>query len=101
MTNLSASERVAVVTGASAGIGEATARTLAGQGFHVVCVARRQGPIKALADEIGGTAIVADVTDDAAGTALAGAGCRGHRLRNHRSRARGIAPGGRANPEPS
>src|SRR5258707_10184381 len=71
MTTPSASERVAVVTGASAGIGEATARTLAGQGFHVICVARRQGPIEALANEIGGTAIVADVTDDAAGTPLA------------------------------
>ena len=65
MTTPSASERVAVVTGASAGIGEATARTLAALGFHVVCVARREGPIKALADEIAGTAIVADVTSDA------------------------------------
>src|SRR5258707_3881168 len=73
MTTPSASERVAVVTGASAGIGEATARTLAGQGFHVVCVARREGPIKALTDEIGGTAIVADVTDDGAVDALASA----------------------------
>jgi NADP-dependent 3-hydroxy acid dehydrogenase YdfG len=62
MTTPSGTERVAVVTGASAGIGEATARTLAGQGFHVVCVARREGPIKALADQIGGSAIVADVT---------------------------------------
>src|SRR4051812_49924101 len=70
MTTPSASRRVAVVTGASAGIGEATARTLAGQGFHVVCVARREGPIRALADEIGGTAIVADVTNDEAVTAL-------------------------------
>lgn len=63
--------RVAVVTGASAGIGEATARTLAAQGFHVVCVARREGPLEALADEIGGTAIVADVTSTEAVSALA------------------------------
>ncbi|HEV7854549.1 MAG TPA: SDR family NAD(P)-dependent oxidoreductase, partial [Mycobacterium sp.] len=63
MTTPDADRRVAVVTGASAGIGEATARTLAAQGFHVVCVARREGPITALADEIGGTAFVADVTD--------------------------------------
>jgi NADP-dependent 3-hydroxy acid dehydrogenase YdfG len=92
MTTPSASRRVAVVTGASAGIGEATARTLAGQGFHVVCVARREGPIKALADEIGGTAIVADVTDDEAVTALAGALDRVDVLVNNAGGARGLEP---------
>ena len=43
-------QRVAVVTGASSGIGEATAKTLAAQGFHVVAVARRADKINALAD---------------------------------------------------
>jgi NADP-dependent 3-hydroxy acid dehydrogenase YdfG len=71
MTITGADRRVAVVTGASAGIGEATARTLAGQGFHVVCVARRAERVKALADEIGGTATVADITDDEAVAVLA------------------------------
>jgi NADP-dependent 3-hydroxy acid dehydrogenase YdfG len=55
--------RTAVVTGASSGIGAATARALAGDGFHVVCAARRRDRIEELATEIGGTAVVCDVTD--------------------------------------
>jgi NADP-dependent 3-hydroxy acid dehydrogenase YdfG len=92
MTTPSASQRVAVVTGASAGIGEATARTLAALGFHVVCVARREGPIKALADEIGGTAIVADVTRDTDVSALADALDRVDMLVNNAGGARGLEP---------
>lgn len=57
---------VAVVTGASSGIGEATARHLGAAGFHVVCVARRSDRIEALASEIGGTAYACDITDEAA-----------------------------------
>ena len=53
----------AVVTGASSGIGAASARALAGDGFHVVCAARRKDRIEALAEEIGGRAVVCDVTD--------------------------------------
>ncbi len=55
--------RTAVVTGASSGIGEASARALAGDGFHVVCAARRQDRIESLAKDIDGTAAVCDVTD--------------------------------------
>ena len=63
--------RTAVVTGASSGIGAATARALAAQGFHVVCAARRTERIEELAAEIGGRAITCDVTDDASVAALA------------------------------
>jgi len=65
--------RTAVVTGASSGIGAATARALAGDGFHVVCAARRRERVEALALEIGGTAVVCDVTDADSVRALADA----------------------------
>ncbi|MFX0579752.1 SDR family NAD(P)-dependent oxidoreductase [Nocardia nepalensis] len=56
--------RTAVVTGASSGIGEATARELAKQGYHVYVGARRLDRLQRLADEIGGTALELDVTSD-------------------------------------
>ena len=44
--------RIALVTGASRGIGYATARALAKAGAHVVAVARTQGGLEELDDEI-------------------------------------------------
>lgn len=55
--------RTAVITGASAGIGEATARALASAGFHVVLGARRLERLRPLAEELSGTAHPLDVTD--------------------------------------
>lgn len=91
--------RVAVVTGASSGIGAATARTLAAQGFHVVAVARRADRIERLAEEIGGTAVVADITDDDAVRSLADRLARVDVLVNNAGGAKGVAPVAEANLE--
>ena len=60
-------EKVIVITGASGGIGAATARLLAGRGDKVVLAARRQTELKQVAEECGTEAlpIVTDVTQRA------------------------------------
>ncbi|HIW62272.1 MAG TPA: SDR family oxidoreductase [Candidatus Stackebrandtia excrementipullorum] len=67
------SRPIAVVTGASSGIGYATAERLAAEGFTVVATARRTERITELADRIGGVAVTCDVTVDADVAALVSA----------------------------
>jgi len=92
--------RTAVVTGASSGIGAASARALAGAGFRVFCAARRRDRVEQLADEIGGVAVACDVTDRASVAALAEAvGEVCHVLVNNAGGAFGSEPVDAADPD--
>ena len=58
-----AGERIAVITGASSGIGEAIARALARKHWHCVLLARRADALERIATEIAGEWEVCDVSD--------------------------------------
>ncbi|WFN92290.1 SDR family oxidoreductase [Gordonia sihwensis] len=84
--------KIAVVTGASSGIGAATARSLARDGYTVVLGARRVDRIDALAQEIGGRAMYLDVTDAASVERFAATLDRVDVLVNNAGGAKGLAP---------
>ncbi len=94
------SPRSAVVTGASSGIGAATARRLAADGFFVVCAARRAERIDVLAEEVGGRAVTCDITvaEDVARLAEA-VGPRLHVLVNNAGGAIGLEPIAETSPQ--
>ncbi|GAB3293871.1 SDR family oxidoreductase [Parasphingorhabdus pacifica] len=83
--------RRAVVTGASSGIGAATARRLAAEGFHVVLGARRADRLEELATEINGTAVPLDVTDPDSVAAFVERVPECHVLINNAGGAKGVA----------
>lgn len=83
---------IAVITGASSGIGAAAARQLAAAGFEVVLGARRFDRIKELAEELGGRAIALDVTQRESVEALAREVPRVNVLVNNAGGAHGLDP---------
>jgi len=83
---------VAVVTGASSGIGAATVRRLAADGFEVVAAARRKDRLDDLAAETGCTAVALDVTDQASIDALRDSLSACRVLVNNAGGAFGLAP---------
>jgi NADP-dependent 3-hydroxy acid dehydrogenase YdfG len=85
--------RIAVVTGASSGIGAATARALSRAGHEVILGARRLDRIEALAAEIGGVACHLDVTDpDSVAAFAASLPVELHVLVNNAGGALGLEP---------
>lgn len=92
--------RTAVVTGASSGIGAATARALAAAGHIVFCAARRTDRLAALAEQIDGVAIRCDVTDAGSVAELAErVGPRLDVLVNNAGAALGLDPVATADPQ--
>ncbi len=89
--------KVAVITGASAGFGAATARALAAAGFSVVLGARRFDRIERLADELGGRALPLDVTSTPSVAEFAAQIPAVHLLVNNAGLSLGLDPIERAN----
>ncbi|HMJ73553.1 MAG TPA: SDR family NAD(P)-dependent oxidoreductase [Solirubrobacterales bacterium] len=88
--------RVAVITGASSGIGAAAARALAQDGLQVVLGARRLRRLQELAAEVGGEAVALDVTDPESVEAFAAQVPRCDVLINNAGGAHGLEPLGEA-----
>jgi NADP-dependent 3-hydroxy acid dehydrogenase YdfG len=91
--------KVAVVTGASSGIGAAAARHLSGAGFDVVVGARRMDRLREVADPIGARALPLDVTDTASVEAFAAEVPECHLLVNNAGGALGLTPVAEADDE--
>lgn len=88
----------AVVTGASSGIGAATARRLVAEGYDVVAAARRRERLDALAAETGARALTLDVTSPESVAALAEAVPEVDVLVNNAGLALGMDPVAEADP---
>jgi NADP-dependent 3-hydroxy acid dehydrogenase YdfG len=86
------SQKTAVVTGASSGIGAATVRRLVAAGYDVIAAARRADRLDALAAETGARPVVLDVTDEASVQSLAAELSTCHVLVNNAGGAFGLAP---------
>ncbi|MDO5032593.1 SDR family oxidoreductase [Corynebacterium sp.] len=84
--------KVAVVTGASSGIGAASARALAADGWQVVIGARRVERLDALAEDIGAVAYPLDVTKDESVTEFVSHLDRVDLLVNNAGGAKGLEP---------
>jgi len=91
--------RTAVVTGASSGIGAATARALAAEGYRTIVAARRLDRLEALAAETGGEAIALDVADPGSVEELAGRVEACDVLVNNAGGALGLEPAAEADEE--
>ena len=96
---MSEKQRIALVTGASSGIGAATVRSLAAAGFDVVAAARRVERCEELAREVGGRALQLDVADPDSVAELAKALPELSILVNNAGGALGLEPVAEANEE--